>query len=97
VQRVGRVVRLFRASKEYCVGLVPRQPEREICTGMRVRMAFRARIRIRDNGRKGAGEVRVVERVSIREHGHLDRLLDRAGLRPVRSRPPVTSRGGVRG
>jgi hypothetical protein len=57
---------------------------------MHVQMAFIARIRIRDNGREGAGEFRIVEHVLIRAHRHLDRLLDRPGLRPARSRPPVT-------
>jgi hypothetical protein len=90
-------IQLFCARNEYCMEPLPRQPEREICTGMHVRLAFSTRIRIRDNGREGAGEIRVVEHVSIREDGHLDCLLDRAGLRSARSRPAVPSRGGVRG
>jgi hypothetical protein len=62
--RVGRDGQLFCARKEYCVGLVRRQPERERGTGMYVQLAFSARIRIRDYDREGAGEVRVVAYVS---------------------------------
>jgi hypothetical protein len=56
---------------------------------MHVQMASSARIRIRNDGREGAGEVRVVEHVFNRERRHFDRVLDRGGLRPVRSRPSV--------
>jgi hypothetical protein len=96
-QRVGRVVRMFCARKEHCVGLVPRQPEREICAVMHVQVAFSAHNRIRDISGEGAGDVRAVEHVPIREHARLDRLLDRADVRPARSRPAVPSRGRARG
>jgi hypothetical protein len=79
------------------VGVVPRQPEREICAVMHVQLAFSAHDRIRDISGEGAGDVRAVGHVPIREHGRLNRLLDRADVRPARSRPAVPSRGGARG